>query len=356
MGWLAFAAIGLLQSGCVSGVLANMAVKAPNLQDKPRVVRDSGYAERFDAVAAQAWRLPVGPPAAVLSLAVVEPGNYQFTQQIVVKNNERGHRWLEPEMNWTVPAREALLPAKGTLLLLHGYRDSKENMMHWALCLAEMGYRCVLIDARGHGRSTGQWIGLGAFESRDLVQVIDDLQRRGLAGERVGVLGVSFGASTALLLAARDSRVAAVVALEPFSAAKTGVIEFAHGVSPRQAARIGPGVFDLALRKAPRLAGFDWADNDVLAAMPRVKAPVLFFHGGKDVWLSPDNSRRLFAAAPPGSSLGIVEEDDHIVLSMRLAGIAPQVREWFDRYLVAPGQPVPGTSAADRTTPEASAR
>lgn len=335
---LALLALGtapLLLSGCVSSILANLAVKAPNLQHPPRVVRWPDYAKRFDAVAAQAWRQPVGPPAAELSVAVVEPGNYRFSQRIVRKENAKHHSWLEQEMDWTAPAPEARPPAKGTVLLLHGYMDSKEDIMQWALCLAEFGYRCVAIDARGHGRSTGAQIGFGAFESRDVSRVLDELQKRGLAGPRVGVLGVSMGGSTALLLAANDPRVAAVVALEPFSVAEKALVEFAHGVDPKRAAKISDATFASAVRKASKLGGFSWTDNDVLAAMPRVQAPVWFFHGAKDTWISPDNSRRLFAAAPAGSKLTILPDDDHIVLSMRLAGVAPDVRAWFDEHLAA---------------------
>jgi pimeloyl-ACP methyl ester carboxylesterase len=187
----------------------------------------------------------------------------------------------------------------------------------------------VLVDLRGHGRSTGDAIGYGAFEARDLSQVLDELGRRGLAGASVGVLGVSYGASTGLLLAARDPRVATVVALEPFSNAQQAVVEFAHGVAPERAARISAAEFDAALARAPKIAGFAWKDADVLAAMASVKVPVLFYHGAKDRWLSPENSRRLAAAAPAGSKLQILGNDDHILLSMRLTPIAAEVSAWF---------------------------
>lgn len=323
-----------LLSGCISSMLAKFAVTAPNLQEKPHVVRDKGYREKFDAVPSQSWRLPVGPPDAELAISVVEPGRYAFTQQITVKQNEKGYRWLEPEMTWTVPlAPENRLPVKGTVLLLHGYRDSKENMMHWAVCLAEFGYRTVLVDLRGHGRSTGNLIGHGAFEAKDMSQLIDELQKRGLAGDHVAMLGVSYGASTSLLTAARDPRVKTVIALEPSSGAKTAVVEFAYGVQPKRAAQLGRAVFDSAVKKAPKLGGFSWDDNDVLAAMPRVKVPVLFFHGSKDTWLAPANSERLMKVAAPGSRLEIIEGDDHVILSMRLANIAPMVSEWLGEKL-----------------------
>lgn len=328
---IATAALAL--SGCVSGMLATMAVAAPNKDHPPRAVRDEAFGKRVDALYTQVWRVKVGPPAAELAVAVLEPADYAFRYEVELKQNDKGRKWLAPKFDWTVPAQPATAAPKGTVLVLHGYRDAKENMLHWAVVLAEFGYRVVLVDLRGHGRSTGDAISYGAFEAKDLVQVVDDVDRRGLLAGKLGVLGVSYGASAGLLLGARDARVAAIVALEPFSNAKDAVVEFAHGVAPKQAAKIGDATFAAAVAQAEKRGNFSWSDGDVLAAMPRVKAPVLFYHGAKDRWLSPDNSRRLFAKAPPGSNLGLLENDDHLVLSFRLVPIVYDVRKWFDRHL-----------------------
>ncbi len=328
---LLLAGTALFLSGCVSSILATRAVTAPNQQRTPRAVADAQYARKFDSYCSQSWRLRVGPPPAELSVAVVEPGNYHFKYSIELKEAPNGWKWPEPNFDVTLP-REPL-PAKGTLLLLHGYMDAKENMMHWALCMAEAGWRCVLLDLRGHGRSTGDIIGFGAFEVQDLSQVIDDLQKRGLMGDKVGVVGVSYGASMGLLLAAQDKRVGAVVALEPFSNAAKALVEFAHGVAPRQAAEISAQDFAAAVEKAARKGRFSWSKGDVLAAMEHVVVPVLFFHGARDTWLSPDNSRALYARAHQPSRLVILPDDEHVMLSMRLGDLVPDVRGWFDRYL-----------------------
>jgi pimeloyl-ACP methyl ester carboxylesterase len=41
--------------------------------------------------------------------------------------------------------------------------------------LAEAGYRAVLVDLRGHGRSTGKYTTFGVQAAKDLSQVIDAL-------------------------------------------------------------------------------------------------------------------------------------------------------------------------------------
>ncbi len=70
--------------------------------------------------------------------------------------------------------------------------------------------------------------------------------------------------------------------------------------------------------------------------MSRLKVPVLFFHGGKDKWLSPEHSRKLYAVAPAGSGLGILDKDDHIYLSMRLDFVLPETLKWFAKQLPPP--------------------
>ena len=329
---IALMLIALAGSGCVSGMLAKMAVKAPNQQRTPRVVRDAKYRQHRDTLFAQQWRLKVGPPRAELQVGVVEPGDYAARYEIEVKTNDKGHRWPVPKLHWTVPAK-TLFEVNATVLLLHGYMDSKEDVMHWAVYLAAQGYRCVLVDLRGHGRSTGDWVGFGALEVADLKQLLDDLERRGLLEGKLGVMGVSYGASCGLLLAAKDPRVSTLVALEPYSDARSAIVEFAHGVAPKQAAKISAATFQAAVQKAPRLGGFSWADADVAAAAANVKVPVLIFHGARDTWLLPKNSEVLAAKLGGEKVLRILPEDDHLSLSLRLTPIHDEVGRWFAEKL-----------------------
>ena len=54
-----------------------------------------------------------------------------------------------PDQHWTANPR-------GTVFLLHGYGLAEFSMVPWAWCLAQEGWRCVLVDLRGHGKSTGK--------------------------------------------------------------------------------------------------------------------------------------------------------------------------------------------------------
>lgn len=326
----------LSTSGCISSILAKTVIRAPNKDNKPWAVRDKAYRARLAKIYAEEFTVDVWP-SAKLSVAVIEPGDYQLSYRVFLKTNQAGKKRIVSEIEWDRPDPDAT-PAtwnRKTVLVLHGYRDSKENVLHWALALAEAGYRAVLVDFRGHGRSTGDVISYGAFEAPDLKQVITVLEERKLFTDKIGVLGVSYGASVGLLLAAQDDRVGTVVGLEPYSSAATGVVEFARGVAPSQTKSISDEQFQKGLELAEQSGGFRWSDADVLAQSASIKVPFLLFHGDKDTWLSPDNSRRLRANAPAGSKLGIVKGDNHMTLSLRLEPLRESVISWFNENLQA---------------------
>jgi pimeloyl-ACP methyl ester carboxylesterase len=215
------------------------------------------------------------------------------------------------------------------VILLHGFLQNRNSVTPWAIRLAQAGYRCALLDLRGHGLSTGKHISFGAFEARDVSAVIDDLGRRGWDVSRVGLFGVSYGASVALLTAGRDERVRTVVAFEPFASAERAVPELMRAVFTSEARGISDQQFAAAHIKQARVAGFSWADADIPAALRRTRAPVLFLHGEADAWLSPDHSRTLFKYAPVGSRLELVPKANHVTLPLQIAPFETEIIDWL---------------------------
>ncbi len=318
-------------------MLAQKIVAPPNKSGIKPLFSDWQILAHAPEAFAATWSVDVGPPAAKIAVAVVEPGDYGFTYDLQMEYADGKDPNIKRFDAYWRPAR-AREPreSRGTILLLHGYLQNRNYIAPWAVRLAEAGYRCVLVDLRGHGASTGDHISFGAFESRDLSQVLDDLQRRGWDVSRVGLLGISYGGSVALLTAGRDSRVATVVAFEPFSSAERAVPELMRAAFAREARGITDRQFAAAHQKEAAIAGFSWADADIVAALARTRAPVLFIHGARDSWLSPDHSRELLKHAPDGSKLAIAPRDNHVSLPLQLQMYAPPVITWFERGLRTP--------------------
>ncbi len=103
----------------------------------------------------------------------------------------------------------------GTVVLVHGFKSGRGEMLDWLQFLYPT-YSVLLFDSRGTGSSDGAF-GVGATEDRDILGAVDLIASRKQAGsDRIAVLGISLGAGDAILAAARDVRIRAVVADSPW--------------------------------------------------------------------------------------------------------------------------------------------
>jgi pimeloyl-ACP methyl ester carboxylesterase len=334
---IVIAALGALAAaGCVSSMLARKVVAPPNKSGITPLFADLDILKHSPDAFAATWIVPIAQPRARIAVASVEPGDYAFTYDLHLDYPKGGPPNISRFTATWRPAKEVLpyaAPPKGTVLLLHGYLQNKNYVTPWAVRLAQAGYRCAVVDLRGHGASSGKHISFGVFESRDISAVIDDLGRRGWDVARVGLFGVSYGASVALLTAGRDPRVKTVVAFEPFASAERAVPELMRAAFAREAAGITDQQFARAHLRQAKIAGFSWQDADIPAALARTRAPVLFFHGEADVWVSPDHSRELFKHAPPGSELKLIPRENHVSLPLQIEPFQQSVLDWLDAGL-----------------------
>lgn len=111
---------------------------------------------------------------------------------------------------WWIPARDG---APGpAVLLVHGWESARDRTLPNALILHAIGMHVLTIDVRGHGLNQPEELPLtaGEFGEDALAGVRALLARPDVTV--VGVLGHSMGAIGALIAAAAEPRVAAVVA------------------------------------------------------------------------------------------------------------------------------------------------
>lgn len=100
-----------------------------------------------------------------------------------------------------------------TIILVHGFKGSRVEMLSRAQFLYHAGYNVLLYDSRGCGESEGWGIALGAREPEDVIGAVRYLEQRSdLANKHFGALGISLGAGIVLLAAAREPALQAIVA------------------------------------------------------------------------------------------------------------------------------------------------
>jgi pimeloyl-ACP methyl ester carboxylesterase len=223
---------------------------------------------------------------------------------------------------------------RGTVLVLHGILAHGYWMLDVAEAIAAQGYRVVLVDLRGHGGSTGNMLTYGLHEARDLSRVIDELQARGLLAGKLGVFGLSYGATTAIHLAAIDARVAAVVATAPFADMRDEVPHYVRTVLPGIGHLFPDEFYQGVVAEAGRRASFDPADAAAEVAITRVTCPVLLLHGAEDLVVPPENSQRISANAPPGSQFVLLRNVGHFGCWLDSDGrVKKHTLAWFEKHL-----------------------
>ncbi|MGE5373594.1 MAG: alpha/beta fold hydrolase [Bacteroidota bacterium] len=116
--------------------------------------------------------------------------------------SKKGHVEHEGARIWY-----AAFGAGSPVLLLHGGLGNSSNWGYQVPALLENGYRAILIDSRGHGRSTRDERPYSyELMASDVLAVMDTLHI-----EKAGLVGWSDGACTALVLADKNPARAAGV-------------------------------------------------------------------------------------------------------------------------------------------------
>jgi pimeloyl-ACP methyl ester carboxylesterase len=221
--------------------------------------------------------------------------------------------------------------ARGTVLLLHGIRSERIQLVDLARQVAAHGYCAVLPDLPGHGRSSGKWLTYGVREAPDLSQMLDNLQHSNMPVDRVGVIGFSYGAAVGIQLAARDSRIRAVVAVAPFSSLRDVVPAYIHQYLGIGALLLPSTLIGSAIDRAGELGAFNPDAASPLLAIKKTHAQVLLIHGRRDSSIPFSQSVALHAAAADHSRLILLASEDHASISNDgTRTIATEGMRWLD--------------------------
>jgi carboxylesterase len=196
----------------------------------------------------------------------------------------------------------------GAVLLLHGYNDSPQSMYSVAAVLNARGWTVHVPALPGHART------LPAFAASGSAQWIraarEQLAALRATGEPVAVGGLSMGGAIALLLAAEDPGVRAVVAFAPYLHASLPlrVMHVISWIAMAGARYIAGGggrsVHDpvagermVAYRRGtPRLlVQLQHVVEAARAVLPNVRQPVLYLQSREDNRIPPAAAEGAFA-------------------------------------------------------------
>ena len=269
-----------------------------------------------------------------------DPGDYVL--DYAYRPDGTTHGRMQFDLDFAIPRATPMAP-RGTVVLLHGWMMDGGSLLPWSLQLAQAGYRTISLDLRNHGRSGTAPSGYGLREARDVADAITALRARGEVVGPLHLLGVSYGAATAIFSARElGAQVDNVIAIESFDNAGGAIRDMVphmlskppENVSQRISHRLlrmqmDDGALERAITSASDTLHLRLDRVDVGAALAQVPSCVLLLHGREDQHVPVAHGRALAAAAPRAHYIEVAGED-HISLPMRLDLLAPTVIDWLD--------------------------
>jgi fermentation-respiration switch protein FrsA (DUF1100 family) len=227
---------------------------------------------------------------------------------------------------WWLPRPDA----RGVVIGSHGHSGSKDDLLGIGTSMWRAGFSVLLFDYRGRGDSDPWPHTLVSREVDDLLAAVAYARARA-AGAKIGVVGFSMGAAVAIMAAAREPAIAALVADSSFTAVADVVaygVRRAVGIPAAPLVRAADEV--LARRHGYRFTRARPIDA-VGAIAPR---PILIVHGAGDSTVPVEHARRLFAAAGQPKDLWVAAGVEHCgAYFLDRAAYCARVNAFFAQHL-----------------------
>lgn len=207
------------------------------------------------------------------------------------------------------------LPAENAerfVLLSHGYKGSGfGDFANIARFLHENRCNLLFIDQRCCGASQGEFITFGAKEQYDVQRWAYFIARRNKNKLPIYFYGESMGAAAVLMASGHKlpREVKGLIADCGFRSMRGQLQDMAANWFHLN--RIELLLFRVNIF-CRILGGFQMKEADTSDAMRRNKRPVLFFHGLKDTYVDPKNSRYHYSVCRAPKELVLIPEARHL--------------------------------------------
>lgn len=262
------------------------------------------------------------------------PGTYSWQAALPYQNVAFDARSGDAEIAaWYIPAEGATR----ALVLVHGKDSSRTSeffgrFIELAAGLRARGFAVLMIDLRGHGRSSDSYASFGLTERRDVLGAVDWLGARGFSPAQVGLLGVSMGGAATLGAMADDTGIGALVTDSAFS----DVVDAARTIWTRVTRTPGQLIYP-GLWLACSVSGADlWSARPIDDLRRIGSRPVLLIHGADDFLVPVAQARALHAANPAAEYWEVAAAQHGGAYRTQPAAYVERVAAFFDAALTQP--------------------
>jgi hypothetical protein len=200
-------------------------------------------------------------------------------------------------------------PAGGSwAILCHGYTGHAEEMADFAREFYGRGYQVLMPDARGHGKSEGDYIGMGWPDRRDIVCWARHLAD-GEGAKDIVLLGISMGGAM-VMMASGEKLPPQVRAIVEDCGYTSAWDEFHYQLKMLYHLPSFP-LLHMMDMFARRRAGYGLKEASALKQVAKCKVPMMFIHGKKDSMVPYEMLKPLYEAANCPKECLVVEQAGH---------------------------------------------
>ncbi|MCI7207744.1 MAG: alpha/beta hydrolase [Clostridium sp.] len=188
-------------------------------------------------------------------------------------------------------------------IVVHGYGGSGKLMSDKSKYFYDMGYNVLIPDLRGHGKSEGDYIGMGWKDRLDIISWINFIIKENPNAEIV-LHGTSMGAATVLMTSGENlpSNVKAIVADCAYTSAWD---EFSYQLETYLKVP-SSYILNVTNMVTKLKAGYSLKEASALESVKKATVPILFIHGDKDKFVPYSMMDKLYdATSSPKEKLTI---------------------------------------------------
>lgn len=195
------------------------------------------------------------------------------------------------------------------IVFCHGYTGRYYDLLNLALEFYDLGFNCLMCEARGHGGSEGKYVGMGYLDRYDNKKWIDKIIELDPKAQ-IALYGISMG----------GYNVMATMCYHHPTNLKCVVEDSGYSSVLEQVEYIGANNYKLKSNKLARwasymnknLAHYTFEETDIKEAISNNEVPILFIHGERDITVPVSNARELYELNKGEKQLYIVEGGQHV--------------------------------------------
>ena len=235
------------------------------------------------------------------------------------KNLNDAQKWLEEKSNYSDKYIESYdklqlhsyvvsQNSNKWAIVVHGYGGSGKLMSDKSKYFYDMGYNVLIPDLRGHGKSEGNYIGMGWKDRLDIISWINFIIKENPNAEIV-LHGTSMGAATVLMTSGENlpSNVKAIVADCAYTSAWD---EFSYQLETYLKVP-SSYILNVTNMVTKLKAGYSLKEASALECVKKATVPILFIHGDKDKFVPYSMMDKLYDATNSPKEKLTIEGGEH---------------------------------------------